>query len=62
MVHLIARVNGVGIKTADMLVASVFRAACATAALARYAGLTGSRAANVRRGWRAPAVPACGAA
>jgi transposase len=65
MVHLIARVVGIGVETADMLVAEVFsRHFRDRRAVARYAGLTGSpdesgkrrrekglaRAGNVRTG------------
>lgn len=43
MVHLLARVVGVGVETADMLVQEVFsRKVRDRKALARYAGLTGS--------------------
>ena len=43
MVHLLARVVGVGVETADMLVQQVFsRKVRDRKALARYAGLTGS--------------------
>ena len=43
MVHLIARVVGIGVETADMLVTEVFsRQFRDRKAVARYAGLTGS--------------------
>jgi transposase len=43
MVHLIARVIGIGVETADMLVNEVFsRQFRDRKAVARYAGLTGS--------------------
>jgi transposase len=43
MVHLIARVVGIGVETADMLVNEVFsRQFRDRKAVARYAGLTGS--------------------
>ncbi|MER9658097.1 hypothetical protein NKJ26_32635 [Mesorhizobium sp. M0152] len=68
MVLLIARVIGVGVETADMLVHEILsRGLRDRRAVARYAGAHGfgpTRAANAgaRRGWHAPAVPACGMA
>ena len=67
MVRLIARVLGVGVETADMLVNEIFsRHWRDRKAVARYAGLTGSptRAAAVDANGvlRAPATPASGAA
>jgi transposase len=50
MVHLLARVVGVGIETADMLVQEVFsRKLRDRKAVARYAGLTGAPAESGRK-------------
>jgi len=49
MVHLLARVVGVGVETADMLVQEVFsRNLRDRKAVARYAGLTGPRTRAAR--------------
>ncbi len=61
MVRLLARVIGVGIETADMLVQEVLaRNMRDRRAVARYAGLTGSpdeSGKNVaRKGWPVPAT------
>ena len=67
MVRLLARVIGVGIETADMLVQEVLsRNLRDRRAVARYAGLTGApdesgRSAG-RRGWHVPAMHECGEA
>ena len=68
MVHLLARVVGVGIETADMLVQEVFsRNLRDRKAVARYAGLTGARRTRAARsdaskGSPKPAMPECAAA
>ena len=65
MIRLLARIVGVGIETADMLVREVLsRNLRDRRAVARYAGLTGSpdesgRAADGRRAWPRRAMPAC---
>ena len=66
MVRLIARVIGIGIETADMLVNEILsRRLRDSKAVARYAGLTGSPDESGKRrrerGWRAPAMRGCGA-
>jgi transposase len=49
MVHLLARVVGVGVEAADMLVQEVFsRNLRDRKAVARYAGLTGPRTRAAR--------------
>jgi transposase len=63
MVRLLASIVGVGIETADMLVQEVLcRNLRDRRAVARYAGLTGSRTkagSNGERGaWLRPAMPA----
>jgi len=67
MVRLLARVFGVGVETADMLVNEIFsRQWRDRKAVARYAGLTGSPDESGKRrrerGLRAPATLASGAA
>ena len=68
MVRLIARVFGVGVETADMLVNEVFaRHLRDRKAVARYAGLTGSPDESGKRPGasvvlRAPETPASGVA
>jgi transposase len=62
MVHLIARVVGIGVETADMLVTEVLsRQFRDRKAIARYAGLTGSPDESGKRrrekGLAAPATP-----
>ena len=64
MVHLLARVVGVGVETADMLVQEVFsRKLRDRKALARYAGLTGAPDESGRNDasadWLKPAMPGC---
>jgi transposase len=50
MIHLIARVLGIGIETADMLVNEILsRQLRGSKAVARYAGLTGSPDESGRR-------------
>ena len=59
MLRLLARVIGVGIETADMLVQEVLaRNMRDRRAIARYAGLTGSpdESGTKRRGWPVPAT------
>jgi transposase len=65
MVRLLARVIGVGLETADMLVHEVLaRNLRDRRAVARYAGLTGSpdESGGGRRGSPRPATPGCAAA
>src|SRR3954447_14411754 len=67
MVRLLARVIGIGIETADMLVHEILaRNLRDRRAVARYAGLTGSPdesgAKRGRKAWRRPATPASVAA
>jgi transposase len=64
MIRLIARVLGIGIETADMLVNEILsRHLRDSKAVARYAGLTGSPdESGRRRRERGPATPACAAA
>ncbi len=67
MVRLIARIIGIGVETADMLVHEILsRQLRDRRAVARYAASPDrrTRAANAaaRRGWHAPATPASGAA
>jgi transposase len=65
MVRLLARVIGVGLETADMLVHEVLaRNLRDRRAVARYAGLTGSpdESGGGRRGLPRPATPGCAAA
>ncbi|MES0003155.1 transposase [Mesorhizobium sp. M0051] len=62
MVRLIARIIGIGVETADMLVHEILsRGLRDRRAVARYAGLTGwpdeSGSAAARGGWHAPATP-----
>ena len=64
MVRLLARIIGVGIETADMLVREVLsRNLRDRRAVARYAGLTGSpdesAPSGARRGWPNPAMAGC---
>ena len=66
MVGLIARVIGIGIETADMLVNRFCHAIYATArqslvTLASPAHRTKAASDDVKRGWRAPAMRGCGA-
>ena len=67
MVLLLARVIGIGVETADMLVQEVLsRNMRDRRAVARYGGLTGSPdesgANGGRRDWPARATRACGTA
>ena len=69
MVRLLARVIGIGIETADLLVHEVLsRNLRDRRAVARYGGLTGSpdRSGSInrtaRKAWRGRAMPACGVA
>ena len=67
MVRLLARVIGVGVETADMLVNESFAATAGSTPIARYAGLTGAPdetgpSTPREEDWRAPATPACAAA
>jgi transposase len=71
MVRFIARIIGIGIETADMLVSEILsRGLRDSKAVARYAGLTGApdesgrrrREKGVRKAWRARATRGCGAA
>jgi transposase len=67
MVRLLASIVGVGIETAEMLVQEVLsRKLRDRRAVARYAGLTGSRTKvgpnGERRGWLNRAMPACAVA
>ena len=67
MVRLLARVIGIGIETADMLVHEILsRNLRDRRAVARYAGLTGSPdesgARRREKGWPGRAMPACAAA
>ena len=67
MVRLLARVIGIGIETADMLVHEVLsRTMRDRRAVARYGGLTGSPdesgATAARKGSPAPAMPVSAAA
>jgi transposase len=66
MIRLIARVLGIGIETADMLVNEILaRHLRDSKAVARYAGLTGSPDESGQappRAWHEPATRACAAA
>ncbi len=64
MVHLLARVVGIGLETADMLVHEVFsRPLRDRRAVARYASLTGApdESGQKRRdaGWPKPGTRVC---
>jgi len=64
MVRLLARIVGVGVETADMLVREVLsRNLRDRRAVARYAGLTGSPdesgRRDARRGWPRRAMLGC---
>src|SRR3954447_6219564 len=62
MVRLLARILGVGIETADMLVHEVLsRNLRDRRAVARYAGLTGAPDDGGRKGSPRPAIPGCAA-
>jgi len=66
MVRLIARVIGIGIETADMLVNEILSRHYATArrslvTLASPVHRTKAASDDAKRGWHAPAMHECGA-